>query len=482
MRKKGLIIKIIAVLTVFALLSACAGNTATGGNKNKNNNVKKDNSSADVSSSDNSYQDAESSEDTDDSGLIQKRPWQSYIPKNSSSWWSSSSSSSSSPSSSSQTGSEDSGKETEKCPYTKAQLMDMLKYLTFDEADRYAVGVGCGTKNVSRQISTFEKTAGGAPVTFDFEMSCLPYSVDERQLNRIVTEMVQFTQKGGIICATNHWLTPTTKLADSTQQGANNSRQRLTRAQYLQVVTPGNQIYENFREELAYGAEFFKKLEDAGVPVVYRPMHESNGAWFWWGVGGNDGITGADVAALYRYVHDYYVKEKGLSNIIWCFCTALAGNHSEKYSWWSEGKYIDIASTDWYLYYGDYEGYYNGAQSLADGMPFAMSEFGWDGNGWNSTNNATWNKNIPDVLNRIGWNSEIADKYKKLGWDIKKLNACQTPLQVTLSYLEDRMERCGAKCAYVGLYFDFDDNQITTLSDKCITLSMMPEIWKKVIK
>ena len=462
MRKKGLIIKIIAVLTVFALLSACAGNTATGGNKNKNNNVKKDNSSADVSSSDNSYQDAESSEDTDDSGLIQKRPWQSYIPKNSSSWWSSSSSSSSSPSSSSQTGSEDSGKETEKCPYTKAQLMDMLKYLTFDEADRYAVGVGCGTKNVSRQISTFEKTAGGAPVTFDFEMSCLPYSVDERQLNRIVTEMVQFTQKGGIICATNHWLTPTTKLADSTQQGANNSRQRLTRAQYLQVVTPGNQIYENFREELAYGAEFFKKLEDAGVPVVYRPMHEANGAWFWWGVGGNDGITGADVAALYRYVHDYYVKEKGLSNIIWCFCTALAGNHSEKYSWWSEGNYIDIASTDWYLYYGDYEGYYNGAQSLADGMPFAMSEFGWDGNGWNSTNNATWNKNIPDVLNRIGWNSEIADKYAKLGWDIKKLNACQTPLQVTLSYLEDRMERCGAKCAYVGLYFDFDDNQITT--------------------
>lgn len=211
-------------------------------------------------------------------------------------------------------------------------------------------------------------------------------------------------------------------------------------------------------------------------------MHEANGAWFWWGVGGNDGITGADVAALYRYVHDYYVKEKGLSNIIWCFCTALAGNHSEKYSWWSEGNYIDIASTDWYLYYGDYEGYYNGAQSLADGMPFAMSEFGWDGNGWNSTNNATWNKNIPDVLNRIGWNSEIADKYAKLGWDIKKLNACQTPLQVTLSYLEDRMERCGAKCAYVGLYFDFDDNQITTLSDKCITLSMMPEIWKKVIK
>ena len=171
MRKKGLIIKIIAVLTVFALLSACAGNTATGGNKNKNNNVKKDNSSADVSSSDNSYQDAESSEDTDDSGLIQKRPWQSYIPKNSSSWWSSSSSSSSSPSSSSQTGSEDSGKETEKCPYTKAQLMDMLKYLTFDEADRYAVGVGCGTKNVSRQISTFEKTAGGGPRPPFFFMS-----------------------------------------------------------------------------------------------------------------------------------------------------------------------------------------------------------------------------------------------------------------------------------------------------------------------
>ena len=444
MEKKGLIIKIIAALMVFTLLAACGESTEPTNKNIKKNSSEQNTSSVVESVSDNSSEDTTSSDEydnDDDAGFIQSRPWQTYSAKDNS-FNLSNFSSSSSEESSSQASSGDSEKEIEKCPYTKEQLMKMLKYLTFDEEDRYAIGVGCGSLYVSRQTSIFEKKTGGAPVTYDFEMSCLPYNVSERQLERTVSEMVEFTQKGGIICATNHWLTPSVKLADSTQQGANNSRNKLTRTQFYQVMTPGNQIYENFREELAIGANFFKKLEAVGIPVVYRPMHEANGAWFWWGIGSNDGITGQDVAALYRYVHDYYVKEQGLTNIIWCFCTGLAGNHSERYNWWPGNEYVDISTTDWYLPHGDYEGYYNAAQDLAEGIPYGMSEYGWDGTG----------------------------------------NASEIPVAESLSYLEKRMKDFGAKCAYVGLYFDFGDNQDASLTDKCITLDMMPALWQKLGK
>lgn len=461
MDKRGLIIKIIAALMVFTLLTACGESTEPTNKNTEKNSSKQDTSSVVESVSDNSSEDTSSvvestsdnsSEeyDNDDTGFIQSRPWQTYSAKDNS-FNLSNSSSSSGEESSSQASSGDSEKEIEKCPYTKEQLIKMLKYLTFDEAERYAIGVGCGSLYVSRQTSTFEKKTGGAPVTYDFEMSVLPYNVTERQLERTVSEMVEFTQKGGIICATNHWLTPSVKLADSTQQGANNSRNKLTRAEFYQVMKPGNQIYENFREELAIGANFFKKLEAVGIPVVYRPMHEANGAWFWWGIGSNDGITGEDVAALYRYVHDYYVKEQGLTNIIWCFCTGLAGNAGERYNWWPGNEYVDISTTDWYLgrvvgnpleSYGDCEGYYNAAQDLVDGLPYGMSEYGWDGSG----------------------------------------NASEIPVAETLGFLERRMKNTGAKCAYVGLYFDFGDNQDASLTDKCITLDMMPALWQKLGK
>lgn len=320
----------------------------------------------------------------------------------------------------------------------------MLKYLTFDEADRYAVGVGCGELYVTSQTNTFTTKFGGAPVTYDFEMSCLPYDkATDRQLERTVNEMLEFTKKGGIIGATDHWLTPTIKLSDSTQSGANNSREKLTRTQYYQVMTPGNQLYDNFREELAISAAFFQRLKDVGIPVIFRPMHEANGGWFWWGVGSSKGITGADVAALYRYVHDYFVKEKGLDNIIWCYCTGLAGNSSERYTWWPGDEYVDIATTDWYLVYGDYEGYYNDAQNLVGGIPFALSEYGGDGN------------------------YPVNEHY----------------ISETLGYLDARIAK-GAKCAYVGLYFNFEDipDEYAPLTDKCITLDMMPSLWQKIIK
>ena len=60
-------------------------------------------------------------------------------------------------------------------------------------------------------------------------------------------------------------------------------------------------------------AGFLKQLQDAHVPVLWRPYHEMNGDWFWWG-----GRTGEySTAALYRQIFDRLVNHHHLNNLVW---------------------------------------------------------------------------------------------------------------------------------------------------------------------
>ena len=58
-------------------------------------------------------------------------------------------------------------------------------------------------------------------------------------------------------------------------------------------------------------------LQDAGIPVLWRPLHEAAGdytwgAWFWWGYGGPEPCK-----QLWRYMYKLFTEEYGLHNLIW---------------------------------------------------------------------------------------------------------------------------------------------------------------------
>jgi mannan endo-1,4-beta-mannosidase len=53
--------------------------------------------------------------------------------------------------------------------------------------------------------------------------------------------------------------------------------------QFKDLLTPGSTIYKHWCAQVDSIALFLKKLQDAHVPVLWRPYHEMNGNWFWWG-------------------------------------------------------------------------------------------------------------------------------------------------------------------------------------------------------
>lgn len=121
-----------------------------------------------------------------------------------------------------------------------------------------------------------------------------------------------------------------------------------------------------FNEELETIAAGIKELQDRGVIVMFRPFHEMNGGWFWWG-----NKDPALFKAMWRYVHDF-MENKGLKNIIWVYSpNANSGNYLTFYP---GDDYVDVVSLD---YYGTNLAGINGySDLLTTGKPFGISEFG----------------------------------------------------------------------------------------------------------
>jgi mannan endo-1,4-beta-mannosidase len=89
-------------------------------------------------------------------------------------------------------------------------------------------------------------------------------------------------------------------------------------------------------------AEALARLQDAGVPVLWRPLHEADGGWFWWGAHGPEPYL-----ALYRLLFDRLVHGHGLHNLIWVW-------NAPDSRWYPGDAYVDIVGDDIYVGRGDY--------------------------------------------------------------------------------------------------------------------------------
>ncbi|NNU34726.1 hypothetical protein HK413_12885 [Mucilaginibacter sp. S1162] len=83
---------------------------------------------------------------------------------------------------------------------------------------------------------------------------------------------------------------------------------------------PESKEKTNYRTELNRIATALKQLKDAGVTVLWRPFHEMNGSWFWWGANDKTNPTNVeDYAALWIDMYKTFTVDYGLDNLIWIY-------------------------------------------------------------------------------------------------------------------------------------------------------------------
>ena len=94
--------------------------------------------------------------------------------------------------------------------------------------------------------------------------------------------------------------------------------------------------YEALMADIAAIAEPLLALQEAGVPVLFRPLHEASGGWFWWGASGPEAYK-----QLYVLLYEKLTNEYGLNNLIWVW-------NGQSADWYPGDEYVDIIGEDIY--------------------------------------------------------------------------------------------------------------------------------------
>lgn len=133
------------------------------------------------------------------------------------------------------------------------------------------------------------------------------------------------------------------------------------------LANPNSQDYRLLVRDMDVIAAELKKLQKAKVPVLWRPLHEAEGGWFWWGAKGPEPFK-----KLWRLMFNRFTNTHKLHNLIWVYTSA--GNMN----WYPGDDVVDIVGTDSYPQAGDsLSGLWEDLRGKFDGKKMlALTEIG----------------------------------------------------------------------------------------------------------
>ena len=213
--------------------------------------------------------------------------------------------------------------------------------------------------NFEVEFDYLKDTTGKLPAVrgFDFlnEANIL-YGSEDKTTDRIIDWV---NNKNGIATASWHLTVPKNfasyKVGDKIDWGqatyscewdsgkTKNTATDFNTANVLKSGTKENEYYMACLKELA---TYLKKIQDADVPLIFRPLHEAEGgggetgSWFWWGASGSEVYKG-----IWKLTYDTLTEEYGLHNIIWEWNSY---NFDTSANWYPGDDYVDIIGYDKY--------------------------------------------------------------------------------------------------------------------------------------
>jgi mannan endo-1,4-beta-mannosidase len=136
--------------------------------------------------------------------------------------------------------------------------------------------------------------------------------------------------KKGLITFTWHWFSP----FGSRDKGFYSEH---TTFDASKAIIEGTDEYKALLSDMDVMAGILQEFSDKNIPILWRPFHESEGTWFWWGQ------KGPEVAKqLYRIMYDRFTNVHKLNNLIWVWNSPLAEGYVGD-------DVTDVISRDLYL-------------------------------------------------------------------------------------------------------------------------------------
>ena len=152
----------------------------------------------------------------------------------------------------------------------------------------------------------------------------------------VVSRAIDWADRGGIVTICWHC----SSALDCGYKECKNSRP--TAKEREAILTEGTPEHAAFITNLDKAGAALARLQAERIPVIWRPYHEGNACWFWWGRYGGDFYK-----RLWIMTYRHFTNDLHLDNLIWMLgFSCLEGNEKEYYP---GNEYCDIVGADSYM-------------------------------------------------------------------------------------------------------------------------------------
>ena len=226
-------------------------------------------------------------------------------------------------------------------PNASKEAKELLNYLSDIAGKKIITGQHTQT-NPMEEVSYIRQHTGKTPKLIGFEL--LSYSPNincndageaclkeiEENKNTMDTAMKLAKNSDVILTMTFHWYSP----IGGRDKSFYTENTDFDAQKVLIDSTPERTA---FFHDMDVIAEELRKFSDEKIPILWRPFHESEGQWFWWGAKGPE-----TARELYKLMFDYFTNHHHLNNLLWVWNCPLAKGYPGD-------EYVDVISMDIYL-------------------------------------------------------------------------------------------------------------------------------------
>ncbi len=220
-------------------------------------------------------------------------------------------------------------------PNASEETKRLYSYLLDIYGEKFLSGQYCDTGQLGKEFQVLKEATGKSPAVLGLDfIEYTPSRVENGSSSKAVEYAIDFWEDGGIVTFCWHWNAPSKYLTGQWYSGFYDEYTNIDLAKIMNGED--EEGYELLMADIDAIAVQLQRLEDAGVPILWRPLHEASGGWFWWGASGPEAYK-----KLYITMYDKLTNEYGLDNLIWLW-------NGQDAEWYPGDEYVDIIGEDIY--------------------------------------------------------------------------------------------------------------------------------------
>lgn len=224
------------------------------------------------------------------------------------------------------------------------KLMELSKKHTlFGHQDDPAYGIGWAYEEGK---SDCKITTGSYPAVYGWELGGLELgnaaNLDDVPFATMRKLIIESYLRGGLTTISWHEYSPL-----SGKDSWADTKDTINPT--VKAIIPGGSHHEVYKQHLDRVADFLHSLQTPDgtkIPVIFRPLHENTGSWFWWGEGH---CSPEQYRKLFQFTVDYLKLECDVHHALYCYSPSGGFSSEEEYLLRYPGDdYVDVLGFDQY--------------------------------------------------------------------------------------------------------------------------------------